>query len=78
MKVAEASIQIMIWIKNDLKTESGSKIQITKTKFHLTFEADSIEPTISEDLELTYPTGYMTKCTLPKASYINVEITCIL
>ena len=49
MKVAEASIQIMIWIKNDLKNESGSKIQITKTKFHLTFEADSIEPTISEE-----------------------------
>ena len=30
------------------------------------------------NLELTYPTGYMTKCTLPKASYSNVEITCIL
>ena len=93
MKVAEASIQIMIWNK-----KKSLKNPDNKDKIPFTFEAESIELTVSEEgqfkihgsvnqdngknieftLELTYPTGYMIKCSLPKVSYSNVEITCIL
>ena len=98
MKVAEASIQIIIWIKNWFKKWKPLKNPDNKDKIPFTFDTESIEPNVSEEgqfkilgivnqdngediefnLELTYPTGYMTKCILPKASYSNVEITCIL
>ena len=105
MKEAEASIQIMIWIKNWFKKWKWLKNPDNKDKISFIFEAESIGHNVSEEgqfkilgtvnqdngddieediefnLELTYPTVYMTKCTLPKASYSNVEIveiTCIL
>ena len=35
-----------------------------------------IEEDIEFNLESTYPVCYMTKCTLPKSSNCNIEITC--
>ena len=36
------------------------------------------EEDIEFTLELTYPAGYMTKCTLPKVLVDQVEVTCVL
>ena len=67
-------------------------------KAPFTFEAESINPTVSEEgqfkilgtvnqdteedieftLELIYPAGYMTKCTLHKVLVDQVEVTCVL
>ena len=69
-----------------------------KEKIPFTFEAKSIDSTVSEKgefkilgtvdqditediqftLVLTYPAGYETKCTLPKVSTGDAEITCVL
>jgi hypothetical protein len=71
-------------------------LEMEKAPF--TFEAESINPTVSEEgqykilgtvnqdteedieftLELIYPAGYMTKCTLPKVLVDQVEVACIL
>ena len=37
-----------------------------------------IEEDIEFTFELTYPDGYVTKCTLPKVLVDQVEITCVL
>ena len=83
MKVDEASIQIMIWLKNWFKKWKWLKNPDNKDKIPFTFEVESIEPNVSEEgqfkilgtvnqdngddiEEVTYLTGYMTKCTILK------------
>ena len=43
-------------------------------------EAESNGSTLPEEgqFKLTYPAGYMTKCTLPKVLVDQVEVTCVL
>ena len=79
-----------------INTENMTNYTVPETPF--TFEAESINPTVSEEdqhkilgtvnqdteedieftLELIYPAGYMTKCTLPKVLVDQIEVTCEL
>ena len=79
-----------------INTENMTNYTVPETPF--TFEAESINPTVSEEgqfkilgtvnqdteedieftLELIYPAGYMTKCTLPRVLVDQVEVTCVL
>ena len=82
-----------------INTETMTNYTVPENqKAPFTFEAESINPTVSEEgqfkilgtvnqdieedieftFELTYPDGYMTKCTLLKVLVDQVEVTCVL
>ena len=82
-----------------INTENMTNYTVPENqKAPFTFEAESINPTVSEEgqfkilgtvnqdteedieftLELIYPAGYMTKCTLHKVLVDQVEVTCVL
>ena len=61
------------------EAESISPSVSEKGQFKILWAVNqNTEEDIEFTLELTYPAGYMTKCTLPKALVDQVEVTCVL